>query len=632
MSGTAGAAAAAEAAARADGHAGTLPPGRRKHAGAWFTPPALAQPTAARALAPLLATGDAARLRIVDPAVGGGAFLRAALPLLVEAGVPAPAAARCLYGVDRDATAAALAAQALTAASGADAAAVAARVHAGDGLCDLEDGSFDAVLTNPPWQTLHGAAARTSAAALRGRFVHQGRGKRFTYRLFVERAIALLRPGGRLGLVVPASLWFDRDAEPLRRLLLDTCDWQWLFGFENRRRVFSIDGRYRFAVVVATKGGATTAVRVAFGRTDVREWAAAAPPHVVYGRDELRALSPGSGAFVEVADRRDLEVLRRMHQGGVPLLGAGSAFAWRQGDYNMTADRSRFVPRSAAEEDGHDAGADHVWRCKGHADLLPLYQGAMIGDLHPNAGAHAGGRGRRSRWTPTTATGVLQPAYLVDAPAWRAASPSRSPVRLVHRALSNASNARTLLCCLLPDLPCGNSLGVLSPTTIDRPLGTTAAAAAVLSSLAFDWALRQRLGGTNLNAFVLADCVLPRLGEATARELARAALRLCALLPAHGELLRLAAAEGLGADLRPALDPAERGTLATRIDVLAGAAYGLDARDVAWIVRGCDLPVVPRGRTPPDLPVRGFWRLDRDLPPAARRPNRWLAALGAVQR
>ena len=49
--------------------------------------------------------------------------------------------------------------------------------------------------------------------------------------------------------------------------------------------------------------------------------------------------------------------------------------------------------------------------------------------------------------------------------------------------------------------------------------------------MAFDWALRQRLGGTNLNGFVLADCVLPRLDDAVAIELARLAQQAARLEP-----------------------------------------------------------------------------------------------------
>jgi hypothetical protein len=45
--------------------------------------------------------------------------------------------------------------------------------------------------------------------------------------------------------------------------LLEQCEWDWLFGFENRKRIFAIDNRYRFAAIVGTKGGTTKSVAVA---------------------------------------------------------------------------------------------------------------------------------------------------------------------------------------------------------------------------------------------------------------------------------------------------------------------------------------------------------------------------------
>jgi hypothetical protein len=159
------------------------------------------------------------------------------------------------------------------------------------------------------------------------------------------------------------------------------------------------------------------------------------------------------------------------------------------------------------------------------------------------------------------------------------------------------------------------------------PLRAMAAAAAVLSSLPFDWALRLRLGGTNLNGFVLADCVLPRLDAADETGLARLALQLAAILPWHTALWEQAAAEGWGLGT-PATDPEHRRQLTTCIDVLVGDAYGLRADDVAWITRACDQPIAAlrrRGQAPG--PAKGFWRVDRDLAPPMRQPNRWLAAV-----
>ncbi len=581
-----------------------LPIERRKRDGIWFTPMELALPTARRTLAPL--TGRA--LRICDPAVGGGSFLLAAATALRA---QHPAGTHKFAGVDLDAAAIELAVKALRTQGEPR-----LSLEVGDGLTDLEPESFDCVLTNPPWETLQdGDDAKARVAKLRPLFQHQGKGKLYTYRLFVERAVQLLRPGGRLGLIVPASLWFDRDAEPLRRLLLDTCEWQWLFGFENRERIFAIDSRYRFGAVIATKGGSTQEVQVAFGKTKLKDWAARAPTHVAYQRQELQHLSPHSGTFVEVATRRDLDILTRMHARGRALLGEHGSLTWRQGDFNMTSDKDQFVRREQAEQDGYRHDGTGIWRCKGQGDLIALRQGAMIYDLQANSGAHDCGVGHKTRWRTPNGPDELVPLYLVAAEPWRRNKTTRFPARIGLRALSNATTERTAIACLLPDVPCGNSLGVLTPRKPGgTPLRQLAAATAMLASLPFDWALRMRLGGTNLNRFVLTDCMLPVVDEQRTTELAVLALRLCATTRWTHDLWHLAQTEGWCGARDPVTNAQQRRELTTTIDVSVGAAFGLSYSDVEWLTRGEPF-------------VKGFWRIERELPEEQRRPRRWLAAL-----
>ena len=615
----------------------------RKRAGAWFTGRALAVPTAERTLAPLLCRGAAPR--VCDPAAGSGAFLLAALEVLAATGRRRRAiAGEQLYGVDADPTAASLAAWALHEACAGDPPPIAAiedHVHAGDGLAAPADAGFDAVLGNPPWETLQderrelpavGAADDRAGAArsLRARFHCQGAGKLYTYRLFVERAFELLRPGGRLGLIVPASLYFDRDAAPLRRLLLERCRWEWLFALENRRRLFPIDSRYRFGPIVAEKGGRTVAVRAAFAQRDPADWARPDPPHLLYRAVDVAVLSPRGRTFVELRHPRDLDLLRRLHANGRPLLGDGGACDWRQGDFNMTSDRRQFRRRGDCERAGYQCAADGVWRRDGVAPpLRALYQGAMVYDLHPNAGAHAGGTGRGVRWRRPAHALALEPQYLVAVDA-----APRPAARIVLRALSNATNERTAVACLLGDEPCGNSLGVLTPRApTATPVRDCAFVTGVLASLTWDWALRLRLGGTNLNRFVLADTVLPRADASMQTAIAHLVLRLCAILPWHARTWQLARAEGwLPPDWSSAThashDDQERRQLRAALDVAVAQAFALEHTDLAWILRDCDHPA-PRLRDlafTRQLDGKGFWRVDRDLPVAARHPQLVLAA------
>ena len=587
-------------------HQDALPYEHRKRDGVWFTPMELALPTARRTLHPLVEQG-CNRLRICDPAVGGGSLLLAAANAALSTNV----AHREFSGVDIDANAAAIAKRALHELGEQH-----VDIRHGDGLTDLANDSFDCVLTNPPWETLQdGPDRKARVASLRPHFHHQGKGKLYTYRLFLERAVQLLRDGGRLGAIVPASLWFDRGADQLRQLLLASCDWQWLFGFENRERIFDIDSRYRFGVIIATKGKTTKTVRVAFGRAKIADWVCDAPQHVTYRREELQRLSPHSGAIVEVDTRKDLDILTRMHEQGRSLLAGERAFAWRQGDFNMTSARDQFVPREHAERDGYCHNGLGLWRRAGHRDLIALRQGAMIYDLAANAGAHDSGAGHKTKWRTPEDHDELRPLYLIDAENWRAGAGQRASARIALRALSNATNERTAIACLLPDVPCGNSLGIITPhPDVAQPVLHLAATTAMLGSLPFDWALRMRLAGTNLNRFVLADCVLPTVGDNTQRELATLALRMCATTRYSESLWQLAQIEGWCAGPSPAITPDERRKLTTRIDVLVGDAFGLRHDDVEWICRGQPF-------------AKGFWRIETDLAPQERRPNRWLRAL-----
>ena len=63
-------------------------------------------------------------------------------------------------------------------------------------------------------------------------------GRIFTYKLFLELSHSLLGVRGRCGLIVPSGIYSDAWSRPLRDMLLDTCSWEWLFGFANREKIF----------------------------------------------------------------------------------------------------------------------------------------------------------------------------------------------------------------------------------------------------------------------------------------------------------------------------------------------------------------------------------------------------------
>ena len=95
------------------------------------------------------------------------------------------------------------------------------------------------------------------------------------YQLFVERALQLARPGGRIGLVLPSGVVTDTGAAPLRRHLFDRADVDTVTGLDNRGGIFPIHRSLRFVLLTATAGTPTRQVACRFG---VRTYRAAREP------------------------------------------------------------------------------------------------------------------------------------------------------------------------------------------------------------------------------------------------------------------------------------------------------------------------------------------------------------------
>lgn len=189
-------------------------------------------------------------------------------------------------------------------------------------------------------------------------FALQGDGKPYTYKLFMELALALLKQDGRLGFVVPSGLYTDHGSTVLRSRFLTKCRWEWLFGFENREKIFDIDSRFKFNPVVIAKGGETAMIRTAFMQRDPNAWAVGVAEglSVPYARAQVERFSPHSRALLEIRSARDLAVLEKMYSDSL-LLGDTSPEGWgiryAQGDFNMTSDSALFPVLSKWEERGY---------------------------------------------------------------------------------------------------------------------------------------------------------------------------------------------------------------------------------------------------------------------------------------
>jgi len=186
-------------------------------------------------------------------------------------------------------------------------------------------------------------------------FQHQGAADINLYKAFLETAHSLMRKGGRLGYIIPSGLYSDHGTGALRRLFLDHCRWEWLFGFENREEIFTIHRSFKFNPIILEKGGSTSVIQTAFMRRKLEDWEHAEELATPYVREKVEQFSPRSKAILEIQSRRDLDILEKIYANSV-LLGDDSSEGWEikyATEFHMTNDSKLFPPRTKWEDQGY---------------------------------------------------------------------------------------------------------------------------------------------------------------------------------------------------------------------------------------------------------------------------------------
>jgi hypothetical protein len=482
-------------------------------------------------------------------------------------------------------------------------------------------------------------------------FLHQGSGKPYLQKMFLEVSHALLRSEGRMGMIVPSGIYTDKGTTSLRELFLDHCDWQWLFGFENREKVFDIDSRFKFCPLVVQKGGTTKAIRAAFMHRNVDDWANAERHVLSYPRERVQEFSPYSKAILEIRSEKDLHVLQKIYANGV-IVGDKTESGWgiryQQGDFNMTSDSKLFPTRSKWETEGYlpdefghwlkgpwrtyEGPLDILDREKGFvlsrdrtqalwaSDIegvaLPLLEGNIIDQFQASSKGWVSGKGRSAVWRDISPEeDVFEPQYLIglDVAASKvfktgelAGQPKWVPIpKATLIDVTSATNARTARVACTPYFPCGNT------ATILHSRESVFALATAMNTFTYDFVSRSRCGGLHLNWFVIEESVLPPKQYAgTLNQIGQSLL--------GGQRVFAGALECV-TPLRSALTRAERLRLRCISEAIVASQLGLSFEDLGFILLNCDHPCnALTDAFTQLLDPKGFWRIDKALDPELR--------------
>ena len=94
-------------------------------------------------------------------------------------------------------------------------------------------------------------------------YAMQGDGDRDMWQLILERMFGLVSRGGVISVLIPSQILANTGSSDMRAKILDS-DIRQMYVFENRKKIFPIDSRYRFLLLTVRNADGPDAFKVGF--------------------------------------------------------------------------------------------------------------------------------------------------------------------------------------------------------------------------------------------------------------------------------------------------------------------------------------------------------------------------------
>ena len=405
------------------------------------------------------------------------------------------------------------------------------------------DAGFDAVIGNPPWDMVRGDSGgegqrverRADARQLldfargSGLYALNTQSHMNQYQLFVERALQLVRAGGRVGLVLPGGLASDAGSAPLRRHLFDTAAVDTMVGLDNRRGIFPIHRSMRFILLTGTTGAPTERIGARFGVTDPdcldteRESAAVSVSRAFLGRtsgeDDL--------GIPELTTPADLHIVEKISASHAWLSSPAGWHVHFGRELNASDDRHAFQPTTHA------------------GDTRPVLEGKQIAPFR---------------------VALDECTLELRRDAANARRVPRRP-RLAYRDVASATNRLTLIAAIVPEQAV--TTHTLFCLREALPLQRQLLLCALLNSFVANYLVRLRVH-THVTASIMARLFVPTVADTD---------------PRAARLIEIAQA------LSAATVPVEAMSEYVELQALVGRVYGLSKEEFGHVVD--TFPLIP---------------------------------------
>jgi hypothetical protein len=303
-----------------------------------------------------------------------------------------------------------------------------------------------------------------------------------------------------------------------------------LFDFENRKVFFpDVHASFKFCAVLF--GGLSRTFKQTRCAFYLHQLAELDDPNrtLTLTAEDFARVNPNTGAAPIFRSQRDADITLRLYAAHPVLIkhGGVSASTGQQPDvkvwsvkyqrmFDMTNDSQLFLKASELEKQGWQRTALNRWEKSG-AQAVPLYEGKMVQMFDHRAADVVVNAANLKRAAQQEAIDDAEKAVPTRFPApqyWVNGSDVDKTWAgdwcISYKSVTAPSNMRTMIASIVPKCGVGNSMAMLIPE-----LGQEATYArwapllmANLSCLAFDFALRQKVQGQNLNWFIVEQAVV----------------------------------------------------------------------------------------------------------------------------
>lgn len=422
----------------------------------------------------------------------------------------------------------------------------------------------------------HAAEATSKFVRESGRFPLSAVGDINTYALFAEMAKHLLNTQGRAGIIVPTGIATDDTNKQFFATLNQQRSLASLYDFENREAIFpGVDRRYKFSLLSMSA--------IPQNKADFAFFLS----RIEHLRDPRRRfqLSPEDFALLNPNTRTcpvfrtlsDVELTKKIYS-RVPIL------------VNETTGENpwgiKFITMF------HMSNDSHLFKTKPGPGLLPLYEGKMVQAYDHRAASvitNVQNLKRPGQPVPTSPqqhcdrSSEPKPQYWIPEPTVVQALPPglKRHWFIGFKSVTSPTNERTFITTVLPWSGVSNSMPLILSAIEDAKV--VACLLANLNSLVFDYVARQKVGGVNLNFFIINQ--LPAFPPKTykAEDVVFVSSRVLELVYTSEAMRDFA--EEMGFDGEPFLwDDARRSTLVVELDAFFAHLYGMTRQELSYIL------------------------------------------------